>query len=134
MIYDGTCPMCRRQARVVARFDWLHQLEMLPYDDVVLAWPEIARERIGDGVRLRTRRGNVTVGFDAVLSIMRRTPLGVIPSLLLAIPPFRQLGRRWYQRVAARRVVDPCSNDTCGVRIEPGAARTLAADSIGTKR
>lgn len=117
VIFDGGCAFCRRQARTIARLDWLRRFTSVPYDDAVNVWPEVARGTLGDGLRVRFADGTVRIGIDAVRSIALRMPLTAIPALLLWLPGFHRLGDVAYRFVARRR-----RRDTASGGGEPGCA------------
>lgn len=106
VIFDGGCAYCRRQARRIQQLDWLHRFDCVPYDDAVAVWPEVSRELLGDGLRLRFGDGPVRVGIDAVRSIALRMPLTALPALALWVPGIHALGALAYGVVAKRRTRD----------------------------
>ncbi|MCW2927632.1 MAG: hypothetical protein JWM86_1600 [Thermoleophilia bacterium] len=106
VIFDGGCAYCRRQARRIEQLDWLGRFTCVPYDDAVQVWPDVSRELLGDGLRVRFDGGSVPVGIDAVRSIALRMPLTAIPALLLWVPGIHALGAWAYGIVARRRQRD----------------------------
>lgn len=114
VVFDGGCSFCRRQERRVRRLDWLRRFYTRTYDEAVLAWPEVGRGTLGDGLRVRFPDGSVTVGIDAVRSIAVRLPLTMFPALLLWLPGIYHLGRVGYGIVARRRRRDS-TDDACAI-------------------
>lgn len=103
VIFDDTCRMCTRSARLVRAFDWLHRLDTIGFTQAVVLHPDVAARELDEGLRVRFPDGSMTIGIDAVRSIAIRTPLGALVAWLLYVPPVRALGARLYAWVAARR-------------------------------
>ncbi len=95
VIFDDACRVCTRSARLVRACDWLHRLDQMPRSDAVDRFADVDFDGV-DGLRVRHASGHVTVGIDAVRSIMLRTPLGLVPGLLLFVPGVHWLGARFY--------------------------------------
>ena len=113
LYYDGRCGMCRRSVRALKRLDWLGRLAY--QDSTALSDEElpVSRESSLTGMPMRTNGGGVLVGFPAVRRAMRRTPLGLIPALILYVPGLSHIGRRVYETIAAHRRRDGVSCDVC---------------------
>lgn len=103
VVFDDTCRMCTRSVRFVQAFDWLRRFQYAGFSTAATALPEVAQSELDEGIRVRHRDGSITIGIDAVRSIMMRTPLGVLVGWLLYVPPIRAVGDRVYRFVAARR-------------------------------
>ena len=103
IIFDDSCRMCTRSARLVRAFDWLRRFRSTGFYEARNTYPELVNADIDDGVRVRFRDGTYTVGVDAVRSIAMRTPLGALVGWLLYIPALRAIADRAYRSVAARR-------------------------------
>lgn len=67
----------------------------MPRSKAIVRFPDVPFEGV-DGLRVRFASGTVTIGIDAVRSIMLRTPLGFAPGLVLFIPGIHWLGARFY--------------------------------------
>lgn len=102
VVFDDTCRMCTRSVRLVRAFDWLRRFEFAGFSTAVQL-PEVAASELDEGIRVRFPDRSITIGIDAVRSIMVRTPLGALVGWLLYVPPIRAVGDRAYRFVAARR-------------------------------
>lgn len=103
VIYDDACGWCVGSVRRVQAADWFGRLEVLGYTDAVARYPEVGRGALGDGLRVRFADGSVTIGIDAIRSILMRTPLGMLPGLALWVPGVHWMGARIYGVIARRR-------------------------------
>lgn len=103
VVFDDTCRMCTRSVGFVRAFDWLHRFDYAGFSTAATEYPEVAATELDDGVRARFPDRSVSIGIDAVRSIMVRTPLGALVGWLLYVPPLRALGDRLYRAVAKRR-------------------------------
>lgn len=113
LYYDGQCGMCRRSVATLRRLDWFGRLAY--QDSTALSDDElpVSRESSLTGMPMRTKEGDVLVGFPAVRRAMRRTPLGFLPALVLYVPVISHIGRRVYGAIARHRRRDGVSCDVC---------------------
>lgn len=109
--YDGRCGLCRRSRRILSALDWLGRLEFVDQSRLRDSELPVSRERALAGMPMRTASGRVLVGFPAVRRALARTPVGVVPGLLLYVPGLNRLGARAYAWVALHRGRDA----VCGV-------------------
>ncbi len=111
LFYDGKCGFCRRSIRIIRALDWLNRLDYADSTQTPEHELPVDRDASMQGIPMRTRSGNVLVGFPAVRRALAQTPLGVIPALLAYLPGFSHLGARVYNVIAARRARDVCKTD-----------------------
>lgn len=102
LLYDGACPVCRREIALVRRltrrvdFVDVHQLAPSDYPegtteaelllDLFLVWPD----------------GHIDKGLDANIRLWQQTPFGWLWKLF-SLPVIRPLAERFYRRWADRR-------------------------------
>jgi predicted DCC family thiol-disulfide oxidoreductase YuxK len=107
VLIDGSCPLCRRTARVLSGLDWFDRLRFADANDdgerARLA-PALDRETALERMASVRDGRPPALGLDAYISISRSIPLLVPFGLLASIWPFRRPGERLYDRIAARRV------------------------------
>lgn len=103
LYYDGQCGMCRRSVRIILALDWLNRLDSQDSTAINDDQLPVNRDESLTGIPMLTRQGESLVGFPAIRRALRQTPLGVIPALLLYLPGFSHIGKRIYNRIAARR-------------------------------
>lgn len=107
--YDGRCGMCRRTTRVLGRLDWLGALRFVDMGTVPDSELPVDRAAAMRGMPMRTGAGKVLIGFKAVRRALLRTPVGVVPALVMYVPGMAQAGAAVYGRIAAGRGRDACS-------------------------
>lgn len=103
IVFDDSCRMCTRSVRIIRAFDWLRRFEFAGFSTAAAQLPEVAASELDEGIRVRFPDRSITIGIDAVRSIMLRTPMGALVGWLLFVPPIRAIGDRAYRVVAARR-------------------------------
>lgn len=103
LYYDGQCGLCRRSVRIIRTLDWLGRLDSQDSTEISDDQLPVDRSSSLTGIPMLTRGGETLVGFPAIRRALRQTPLGVIPAMLLYLPGFSHLGKRAYDRIAARR-------------------------------
>jgi predicted DCC family thiol-disulfide oxidoreductase YuxK len=105
VLVDGTCALCRRARRFAGPFDWLRRLTWLDAADPAVASTVPASERaaLQRGLGVITPEGRLRFGFAAWQQLLLRSPLTLLPALLLWIPGVRELARWGYRRLAAHR-------------------------------
>lgn len=121
--YDGACGFCRRSVRILRALDWGRRLQ---FEDLTRQTdPDLVRA-IALGMPLRTPAGQLLVGFPAVRRALRRTPLGLLPALVLYVPGLSWVGEWVYAVIARNRSRDTCALPTRNLPIEnpPGPAHT----------
>ena len=116
VLFDGGCPMCRRTARRLHRFDWRHRLTFADGTD------PSRRERLASGLTEEQIMREMWViepaarygGFDAVLRISRVVPLLWPFWMVASLPGIRQIGHAVYRRIAANRIRrGKCTDQFC---------------------
>ncbi len=95
--------------------DWFGNLEFVDQSGLRDDELPVPRERALEGMPMRTSSGRVLVGFPAVRRALARTPLGVVPGLLLYLPGLNRLGAKAYAWVAQHRGRDAVCEMTTGV-------------------
>lgn len=130
--YDGACGLCRTGRDALRRLDWLGRLAFVD----LLALPEthlpVPIDTALRGMPMRTRDGQVLVGFEAVRRALRQTPAGFVPGWLMYLPGLAWAGRRVYAAVAARRrrTVDR-HGTTCVLGPRPARGPGPTPDGVG---
>jgi predicted DCC family thiol-disulfide oxidoreductase YuxK len=105
VIYDADCPICRRAARRLHRWDWRGRLAFLPLDDPEVArrWDQLSRDQLQQAMHVMTADGRAHRGAAAVRVLARRVPAlwPIVP--LLHIPGSLPMWERLYRALAERR-------------------------------
>ena len=119
---DGYCPYCRATGRAIERFDWLHRLEVRDFrrdqsyqDSGITAVELESQMHLVNG-------GEVLRGYDAVLGVLARTPLGMLAWPLARLAKSLGLGPKAYRWLAEHRIIVPdpqsCQDGSCPVHAE----------------
>ncbi len=103
LFYDGQCGMCRRSVRLFRALDWLRRLDYADSTTTPEHLLPVRMEAAMEGIPMRTRDGRVLVGFPAVRRALSRTPLGLLPALLMHLPGISHAGTAGYNAIARRR-------------------------------
>jgi predicted DCC family thiol-disulfide oxidoreductase YuxK len=128
VLFDGDCPRCRASMALVTAADPDRVIEPIDLTAVGVAsiHPDLTRENCLRSMHVVSRGGKVTAGFDGARSLVRRLPLFWPLAIFGYLPGVAWLGRRVYNRIAARRSRDiPCTDLVCGIhsRKQPHASR-----------
>jgi predicted DCC family thiol-disulfide oxidoreductase YuxK len=101
VLYDGECPMCVFQMRVLSWLDWRNVLSLVPLSDPRAheIAPEITREDLQEAIHCVTPGGRIYRGARAIRFVGMRLPLLVPVALFLWIP-----GVIWIAEIAYRWV------------------------------
>lgn len=106
LLYDGSCPRCRRTVALVLAADPDRLIE--PVDqtavDVMLVHPRLSLPACQRAIHLVGADGRVWTGFDALVRIARWFPLFWPFGLVASVPGVTWLGRRAYNGLTALRV------------------------------
>ncbi len=106
VIYDDTCPLCRRSRRAAEALDWFGRLIFVGLSDQAFVrkhWPDLDGAALAEALHVVDERGRVFCGFRAFRRILWVNPATWLPALLLCIPGVPFAGERIYRRVAAHR-------------------------------
>ncbi len=107
ILYDGECPMCIFQMRVLSWLDWFNQLSLVPLADPRAAElaPEIEREDLQAAIHCITRSGKIHRGARCIRFAGMRLPLLVPLALVLWIPGVIQIAELIYKWVSRNRLI-----------------------------
>jgi len=103
VLYDGECPLCTYQMRMITRLDWLHVFAPLPISDprAQAVVPGVPREQLEEAIHCVTTEGKIHRGARCIRFVGMRLPLLAPVALFLWIPGVIQLaevGYRWISR------------------------------------
>jgi len=107
LLYDGECPMCIFQMKVLSWLDWSHALALVPLSDprAQEIAPQLTREDLLEAIHCVTPEGRIYRGARAIRFIGLRLPLLVPVALFLWIPGVIQIAEIVYQWVSRNRLV-----------------------------
>jgi predicted DCC family thiol-disulfide oxidoreductase YuxK len=107
ILYDGECPMCIFQMKVLSWLDWSHALALVPLSDprAQEIAPQLTREDLLEAIHCVTPEGRIYRGARAIRFVGMRLPLLVPVALFLWIPGVIQIAEIVYQWVSRNRLV-----------------------------
>lgn len=122
-LVDGSCPLCRRAARVLHGLDWFDRIEFADVNDAAVRAryvPSIPLERLLIDVHVvRLQGGEPAAGYRAYVRLAGSMPFAWPLLALALLPPIRAVGDRIYGSVARSRLRHlPCTDESCGLQPE----------------
>ena len=105
ILYDGECPMCIFQMKVLSWLDWFNTLALVPLSDprAHQIAPQLTREDLQEAIHCVTPQGRVSRGARAIRFAGMRLPLLLPLALFMWIPGVIQVAEVIYQRVSRNR-------------------------------
>lgn len=105
VLYDGECPLCVFQMRVITWLDWFNVVSLLPIQDPRVAEiaPALSREDLLEAVHCIAPTGRIYRGARCLRFIGMRLPLAIPLALILWIPGVIWVAEKIYQRVSRNR-------------------------------
>lgn len=120
VIYDGDCPMCTFQMKLLTWMDWFNVTTLLPISDpkVQAIAPQISREDLMSAIHCLDKQGHIHRGARCIRFVSLRMPLLIPLAIILWIPGVIWFAEKIYQWISANRLilskVFGCK-DTCGI-------------------
>ena len=107
VLYDGECPLCTFQMRVITWLDWFNTVRVIPLADPRAAdiAPGIKREDLQEAIHCVTKNGRIYRGARCVRFIGMRMPLAVPFALVLWFPGVIYLAEIVYRWISRNRLV-----------------------------
>src|ERR1700761_9781573 len=107
LLYDGECPMCVFQMKVLSWLDWFGVLSLTPLSDprAQKVAPQLTREDLLEAIHCVTPEGRIYRGARAIRFVGMRLPLLVPVALFLWIPGVIQIAEIIYQYISRNRLV-----------------------------
>lgn len=118
LVYDGTCNVCSRLARRVARWDGRHVIQMLASqnDTVPMRFPWISAEEFRESMYLIAADGRTWSGASAARKLLAILPYGFLLGWLWGLPTFGALADRGYRIFARNRYRFGCGEHCAAAR------------------
>ena len=107
VLYDGDCPLCTFQMKVISWLDWFHAVTLIPIADPRAAEiaPGITREDLQEAIHCITRDGRIHRGARCIRFVSLRLPLAFPVGLFLWIPGIIFLAEIFYRWVSRNRLL-----------------------------
>jgi len=105
ILYDGECPMCVFQMKVLSWLDWFGVLALMPLSDphAQEIAPQLTREDLLEAIHCVTPQGRIYRGARAIRFVGMRLPLLVPVALFLWVPGVILVAEMAYQWVSRNR-------------------------------
>jgi predicted DCC family thiol-disulfide oxidoreductase YuxK len=113
LIYDGDCEFCRRQVRMVERWDTQSRIEPVPFQQAELDSYGVSREAVEEAMHLVSPSETVWRGSAAAREILRLLPRGRLLAWLFRLPGAMFMAERAYRWIAKRRHRFGCDSVVC---------------------
>ena len=105
VIYDGDCGICEKFRKLVERLDWLHQFECRPFqnEESYLRSVNLSTEDCQKELKLIEDPKHIYGGANAAIRMCLKLPLLTIVGIIFSLPPFLQIARWLYPKIAENR-------------------------------
>jgi len=113
VVYDGSCRVCGKIVRGLAKWDRNKQLEIIPSQTPGLdaRFPWILANEYSQSLQLiRTLDGTTWQGAASIEQLLEVLPKGKFVSWIFSIPFVRPLGEKFYRWFARNRYRLGCSD------------------------
>jgi predicted DCC family thiol-disulfide oxidoreductase YuxK len=107
VLYDGDCPLCIFQSRVLGWLDWFNVLSLVPLSDPCAkeAAPQIEREDLIEAIHCIASTGKIYRGARCIRFVGMRLPLLVPVALFLWLPRVIYIAEIVYKMISRNRLV-----------------------------
>ena len=107
VLYDGECPMCIFQMKVLTWLDWSGALALVPLSDprAQEIAPQLSREDLQEAIHCVTPDGRIYRGARAIRFVGMRLPLLLPVALVLWLPGVILLAEIIYRWVSRHRQI-----------------------------
>ena len=107
VIYDGQCPMCTFQMRVLTWLDWFNVATLLPMSNarVQEVAPSLTPDDLSAAVHCVTPAGKIYRGARCIRFVGMRMPLLIPVALILWVPGVMWVAEKIYAWVSRNRYV-----------------------------
>ena len=107
VLYDGECPMCVFQMKMLSWLDWFGVLALVPLSDprAQEVAPQLTREDLLEAIHCVPPQGRIYRGARAIRFMSLRLPLVVPLALFLWIPGVILIAEIVYKWVSRNRLI-----------------------------
>ena len=113
VVYDGTCKVCTRLAKLLERWDRRDELEIIPFQNtsVLDRFPWIPAAAYAEALQLIGPGGRTWQGGEAIEQLLKILPYGGALGWAFRIPYFGTLFGRFYRWFARNRYKFGCGDE-----------------------
>jgi len=107
VIYDGDCPLCTFQMKLLTWMDWFNVTTLVPIADpkVQALAPELKREDLMAAIHCLDTQGRIHRGARCIRFLSMRMPLLILLGLVLWIPGVIWIAEKVYQWISNNRLI-----------------------------
>ena len=105
VLYDGDCPLCTFQMKVLTWLDWFHAVKLVPIADprTTSLAPHLQREDLLEAIHCIARNGRIHRGARCIRFVGLRMPLLVPLALILWFPGVIWVAEHVYMWISRNR-------------------------------
>jgi predicted DCC family thiol-disulfide oxidoreductase YuxK len=105
VLYDGECPLCVFQMRLLTWLDWFNALALIPLTDprAQEIAPHLSREQLLEAMHCVAKDGRIYRGARCIRHVGMRLPLLIPLALLLWVPGVIWIAEKVYNLIARNR-------------------------------
>ena len=105
VLYDGECPLCIFQMRVLTWLDWFDKLALIPLTDprAQQAAPQLDREQLLEAMHCVAKDGRIYRGARCIRFVGMRLPLLVPVAIFLWVPGVIWIAEKVYALISRNR-------------------------------
>jgi predicted DCC family thiol-disulfide oxidoreductase YuxK len=105
VLYDGECPLCTFQMKVLTWLDWFNSVKLVPIADpqATAIAPTLTREDLMEAIHCVTKEGKIHRGARCLRFVGMRMPLLIPLALILWIPGVIWIAERVYMWISRNR-------------------------------
>lgn len=107
VIYDGDCPLCTFQMKLLTWMDWLNQTTLVPLanEKVQTLVPDLSREALMSAIHCLDTSGRIHRGARCIRFLSMRMPLLIPLGLVLWFPGVILIAEKIYQWISRNRLI-----------------------------
>ena len=120
VIYDGDCPLCTFQMKLLTWMDWFNVTTLVPLSNpqIQSIAPQLKREDLMAAIHCIDKKGKIQRGARCIRFVSLRMPLLIPLAIILWIPGVIWIAEKVYQWISANRLILSrifgCK-DACGI-------------------
>ncbi len=107
ILFDGDCPLCTFQCRVIEWLDWLRAVNVMPLADPRAAAiaPGLTKEELNEAIHCIAANGRIYRGARAIRFVSMRLPLTIPVAILLWLPGVIYIAEIIYKWISRNRLL-----------------------------
>lgn len=118
--YDAECPLCTQTKALLQALDWFCFVHFQPVqslsDEEISSMSTTRQALLSDiGGKWTVKGSGGFLGIDTYKRVLLLLPLMVPLGILLWAPGIQWIARQVYGKIAARRAVNRCTFESCGI-------------------